>query len=210
MLVIQIAERNVLLPQLAQLSAATTPATLVFSSPFAARALQLHFPELLSRHPLLTVGASTAAALAPYPARLPSESEGAQALLDILPSALTSQSFCLIQAPDALPMLQVGLSARGAQIQIIEAYARIRSPMHVDERDRLLNLRCTDIGSGAQLEALLNAGLPLTTPLILPSERVKNFAESLGFSELLVVSNSSESERLQNLSVLLSESRPNN
>jgi len=206
MLVIENAERSVLLLQLAKLGSAKTPSTLVFSSPFAARALQTLAPELLSRHPLLSVGAGTSAALMPHFATAPSAGEGAQALLNMLPESLTGQAFCLLQAPDALPVLQDGLRARGAQVQIIEAYARIRAPIRDVERERLLTLRCVDVGSGEQLKALLAGGLPLATPLILPSERVRQLAESFGFCAPLRASSSAESERLYNLAEMLVDS----
>ena len=203
MLIIKACDPSVLRPQLARLAAANPTPTLVFCSPFAAGVLQSLAPALLREHVLMSVGAGTSAALAPFPATAPVISEGAQALLDILPNSLTGQSFCLFQASDGLPVLKAGLYSRGAQVQTIEPYTRSTSPMLDQERERLHSLRCVDVGSGAQLEALLESGLPLLTPLILPSMRVRQLAESFGFCAPIRVSSSAESERLLRLAKLL-------
>jgi uroporphyrinogen-III synthase len=207
MLSLQVANLSLLLPQLVQLTKTKPAPTLVFSSPFAASVLQMHAPELLNQCPLLAVGASTAAALAPFSARFPSKSEGAQALLDMLPNSLEGQTFCLFQAPDALPILAQGLRDRGAVLQIIEAYARMREPMTREERERLQMLQCADVGSGEQLQALMDAGLPLDTALILPSQRVKDQAVEFGITSVVCcVSLSDEGVRIQYLDQLLKRS----
>ncbi len=196
MLRVELAERV----QLREALAAVAPnATLIFSSQVAARAVQLHCPDSLSQHALMAVGAGTAKALEPHNVRFPSQSEGAQALLDLLPESLNGHRFCLIQAPDALAILLDGLSARGAEVSIIEAYRRIRVPMDALERKRLQLVYCVDVGSGAQLQALVDAGLPLQTALILPSERVRNLALSLSMTGLQCVSLSEEGFRMRNL-----------
>ena len=202
MLSLQVADLSVFLPQLARLIKAKPAPTLVFSSPFAVRVLQTHAPELLNRCPLLAVGPSTASALAPYPARFPSQSEGAQALLDMLPNALEGQSLCLFQAPDALPILALGLHDRGAELQIIEAYTRVRTPIRDDEIERLKTVRCVDVGSGDQLQALLDEGLSLDTPMILPSERVRRVAMLLGVRGQTHTGLSDENARLRALSLV--------
>jgi uroporphyrinogen-III synthase len=196
MLRVELAERA----QLRTALAAVAPnATLIFSSQVAARAVQLHCPNILSQHALMAVGAGTAKALEPHNVRFPSRSEGAQALLDLLAESLNGHRFCLIQAPDALTILLDGLVARGAEVSIIEAYRRIRVPMDALERKRLQSVYCVDVGSGAQLQALVDAGLPAKTPMLLPSQRVKALAKTLGMLGLIEVCLSEKGLRFDRL-----------
>ena len=171
--------------------------TLIFTSQFAARAVHLNCPEILSQHALMAVGAGTAEALAPNKASFPSQGEGAQALLDLLPNSLSGQFFCLLQAPDALTTLLHGLRTREAEVSIVEAYKRIRVPMDALELARLQSIYCVDAGSGAQLKALVDAGLPLHTPLILPSERVRALAKSIEITGMIEVCLSDEGLRFE-------------
>lgn len=201
MLRVELAERSALRAALA--SVPTSKATLVFTSRFAARSVKAQFPEILSQHALMAVGASTAEALKPYEARCPNQNEGAQALLDLLPNSLSGQNFCLIQAPDALTTLKNALHERAAEVIVIEAYTRIHVAMQAIESARLQSLYCVDAGSGAQLQALFDEGLPLQTALILPSERVRSLALSFGLTGQHCVSLSDEGSRLLGLLGLL-------
>lgn len=182
---------------------------LIFISP---NAVDHVMPTVLEEHWLprfqgtfATVGAGTRDTLAVYGVNnivFPVEGVGALALLDTLATeTLDNKKVAIFKGDSDNQILENGLSARGAIISPILSYRRERTQddpqplVHALERGHI-DVIVTTSGDGlkslVQLLPVHLQTLAFQLPVVVVSERVRQFAQELGFSTILLATDASD------------------
>ena len=139
------------------------------------------------------IGPATAAALSALglAAQLPLESASAEQLL-CLPRLqhVRGQRALIVRGRGGLALLRDTLLARGAEVQLFEAYERV-AMADVELRHNWAPPDCIVVSSGEGLQALLAAAdsqaIPVrTVPILVPSNRVALLAHELGVARVIV------------------------
>jgi uroporphyrinogen-III synthase len=164
---------------------------LVFSSQQAVHIVRRYADAALESQSLFAVGPASAARLAPHPAEFPQHGEGARALFEHLlarfAGALSQHRFVLLQAPDAKPDLEHLLRSAGAVVLVIVVYERAPTVLTRQEQATLAACTLADMGSSAQLQVGITAGLGKKCQLLLPSQSAIAIAEAAGYTRCLLV-----------------------
>ncbi|MCV6623050.1 MAG: uroporphyrinogen-III synthase [Cellvibrionaceae bacterium] len=178
-----------------------------------------YWPQLPMGQRYLAIGAATAAAARAMAFTELSSAEGAmdsEALLELEQlQDLSDKKILIFRGKGGREQLAQTLGRRGAKVDYCELYSRIRPAMLSaalagSQFSELSGRNVILVHSGESLENLHHgieeAGLGawLSYPLICPSLRVANMAESLGFEKVLVASNAGEPAMLEALSTLVS------
>ncbi|MGR9115449.1 MAG: uroporphyrinogen-III synthase [Gammaproteobacteria bacterium] len=176
--------------------------TLIFISANAVNfALQANGGKIdpFNNHRIAAVGRATARALEAAGLRvalLPSTGFNSEALLD-LPEfrVVKGQSFLIVRGEGGRETLADTLRDRGAIVEYLEVYKRIRPKSDNGQVAQLLKSRELDVITITSGEALQNfmamldresQHMALAVPLIVISERMKEIAEELGFKTILI------------------------
>ncbi|MDT0497813.1 uroporphyrinogen-III C-methyltransferase [Algiphilus sp. W345] len=164
---------------------------------FAAQAEGLAWPAQIA-----AVGAATAHALesAGHPVQaVPSHSYSSAALLELPPmQAVSGSRVVIVTGEEGLPTLADSLRARGAKVEVVPVYRRVRVPYGeaeiaaAIERSDLLILTSGDALQHL-LESIQNDAVRarlLRLPVVVPSVRVLELATAAGFEREPILPNS--------------------
>lgn len=173
----------------------TAPDAVFFMSVHAVRCGLSHIREQMGGTRCFAVGAATADALGKegIVAQYPKADERTEGLL-ALPELAQLQGFrvVIVRGEGGREKLGVELEARGASVECLDVYRRVRvTPKAVD----LERVDTVIIGSGDGLRAfadMVNLAGRREVELVVPSERVADIARELGFERLCVSDGASD------------------
>jgi len=157
---------------------------------------------------LVSVGAGSAASMLSHGLRVdiqPSQSIGSECLL-LMPEFddMTGKEVLIIRGKGGRELLADTLVERGATVRYLEVYERALPTVSTEQCEQALTAECvvcTSVEGVNNLSKLLQKGLKtlLDKPMLVVSERIKNYAQTLGFQRIIVTSNVSDSAVLEQL-----------
>jgi len=157
---------------------------------------------------LVSVGAGSAASMRSHGLRVdiqPSQSIGSEGLL-LMPEFddMTDKEVLIIRGKGGRELLADTLVERGATVRYLEVYERALPRVSVEQCEQALTAECvvcTSVEGVKNLSELLQKGLKilLDKPMLVVSERIKNYAQTLGFQRIIVTSNVSDDAVLEQL-----------
>jgi len=157
---------------------------------------------------LVAVGKGTAEAMKQHGLSVdvqPSQAGGSEGLLELAElKQISGQGILIVRGVGGRELLADTLTARGAKIDYIELYERCLPTPTKTEIAAALSVDSVVCTSGAglkNLSLLLEQGITtlLNKPLIVLSERLKQYAASLGFTEILVTTDATDQSIVQRL-----------
>ena len=174
---------------------------------FSLPVIEDYWPQLPAGLHWYAVGEGTARALAAFDvlAQTPGENMSSEGLLE-LPGLrdCAGQRVLIVKGQGGRDTLRVELERRGAQVDTLACYRRVRPRMAPGELAAMLarwqvDLIC--ISSGEGLETMLRLLSPKlqTVTLLLPSRRVADAAMAAGFRHCLIADNASDGAMLRAL-----------
>ena len=159
---------------------------LIFCSPRAVEFAQQQLPDIWQLNARFgAVGAGTARRIVQFapnkPVLIPESGDGANALLQCAElTRLNSQRISLFTGADGLLELGSVLHARGAVVQTVPLYRRVRRTLNPEQQDQCRRARCAYVGSVSFFDALLAVREAQALPVWVPSERVSAHARQHG------------------------------
>jgi uroporphyrinogen-III synthase len=174
--------------------------------------------ELISRYwPVLptglrwyAMGKSTACQLAKFGVEVqhPSGPQMDTEALLVLPGlqAVTGERVLIVRGVGGRETLAQVLRARGAEVDYLEAYQRVKSDTLPDKVHREIGAGAVDFvvaASGETISALMALAAPgqyrhaVTIAVVVPGERVALLARKMGFKRVVVAANASDDAMLE-------------
>lgn len=152
-----------------------------------------HWPRLPSELQFYAVGQQTAELFADYgyPVRCPKQQPNTEGLLSEIPPLqhLNGQSVVIFRGGEGRQTLGAELAARGGAVRYCELYRRIIDPSKVAEaRAGMQTASCLVAHSGELLRALGDC-VDRQIPVVVPSTRIAQQAQQLGYSNIEVADN---------------------
>jgi len=157
---------------------------------------------------LVSVGAGSAASMRAHGLRVdiqPSQSIGSEGLL-LMPEFddMGGKSILIIRGKGGRELLADTLAERGAIVHYLEVYERALPTPLAAQCEQALTAECvvcTSVEGVKNLTKLLQKGLKtlVDKPMLVVSERIKNYAQSLGFQHIVVTSDVSDDAVLEQL-----------
>jgi len=157
---------------------------------------------------LVSVGAGSAASMRLHGLHVdlqPSQSIGSEGLL-LMPEfeELVGKQILIVRGKGGRELLADTLLQRGAVVHYLEVYKRALPRPTLEQCEQAITAECvvcTSVEGVKNLSLLLQKGLKtlLDKPMLVVSERIKNYAESLGFQNIIVTSNVSDDAVLEQL-----------
>jgi uroporphyrinogen-III synthase len=150
---------------------------------------------------LVSVGAGSAESMRAHDLRVdiqPEQSIGSEGLLMMPEFAdMTGKKVLIVRGKGGRELLADTLVQRGAEVQYIEVYERVLPSPTVQQCEQALMANCvvcTSVAGVHNLSLLLQKSLKilLDKPMLVMSERIKDYAVSLGFQRVMVTDTSSD------------------
>lgn len=180
---------------------------------FVSRNAVVHFINALSEPlpeqiQLVSVGAGSAASMREHGLRVdiqPEQSIGSEGLL-LMPAfdGMVGKNVVIIRGKGGRELLANTLVERGATVNYLEVYERaLPTPSASQCNDALTSdcVVCTSVEGVKNLSILLQKGLKTVAdkPMLVVSDRIKMYAESVGFQQVIVTSDVSDAAVLEQL-----------
>jgi uroporphyrinogen-III synthase len=171
--------------------------------------------DSFKNHRIAAVGRATAKALEAVGlpvAWVPSTGFNSEALL-AMPEfkAVKGQSLLIVRGEGGLETLAETLRARGAVVEYLEVYRRIKPECNNRQVIQLLKRRELDVITVTSGEALQNLvdmldqdSRPemLAVPLVVISERMKDLAETMGFKQIIIADSPADAAILEKVTTV--------
>lgn len=167
--------------------------------------IQQDIPEHIQ---LVSVGAGSAASMRSHGLRVdiqPDQSIGSEGLL-IMPQFedFAGKQVLIVRGKGGRELLANTLVERGAKVRYIEVYERLIPSPSISQCEEALTsdcVVCTSVEGVKNLSKLLQKGLKtlLDKPMLVVSDRIKMYAESLGFQRVVVSADVSDEAILEQL-----------
>ena len=157
---------------------------------------------------LVSVGKGSADSMRLHGVRVdlqPDRSVGSEGLL-MMPELveMSGKRVLIVRGKGGRELLADTLVQRGAEVRYIEVYERTLPSPNIEQCERALTANCvvcTSVEGVKNLGLLLQDSLKalLDKPMFVMSERIKNYAVSLGFENVLVTNTSSDNAVIEQL-----------
>ncbi len=157
---------------------------------------------------LASVGNGSAESMRSHDLRVdiqPDQSIGSEGLLLVPELAnMSGKKVLIVRGKGGRELLANTLIQRGAEVEYIEVYERILPSPSNQQCEQALTANCivcTSVVGVKNLSILLREGLKilLDKPMLVMSERIKNYATSLGFQHVVVTDTSSDNAVIEQL-----------
>lgn len=163
---------------------------------------------------LVSVGAGSAESMRAHGLRVdiqPEQSIGSEGLLMMAEFAeMAGKKVLIVRGKGGRELLADTLVQRGAEVQYIEVYERALPSPTVQQCEQALKANCvvcTSVAGVHNLSLLLQKSLKmlLDKPMLVMSERIKDYAVSLGFQQVIVTDTSSDYAVIEQLTKMGTE-----
>jgi len=157
---------------------------------------------------LVSVGKGSAESMRSHGLRVdiqPDRSIGSEGLLMMPEFAdMTSKKVLIIRGKGGRELLADTLVQRGAKVQYIEVYERALPSPSIEQCQQALtanSIVCTSVEGVRNLTVLLQKSITLLVdkPMLVMSDRIKDYAVSLGFQHVIVTDTSSDNAVIKQL-----------
>jgi len=165
---------------------------------------------------LASVGAGSAASMHDHGLRVdiqPEKSIGSEGLL-LMPEFdnMVDKKILIVRGKGGRELLADTLTQRGGIVQYLEVYERVLPSPSVVQCEQALTadyIVCTSVAGVKNLSVLLQKGLKkiVDKPMLVMSERIKAYAASVGFQNIIVTDTSSDKAVVELLTKLTKDGR---
>ena len=165
---------------------------------------------------LASVGAGSAASMHHHGLRVdiqPEKSIGSEGLL-LMPEFdnMVDKKILIVRGKGGRELLADTLTQRGGIVQYLEVYERVLPSPSVAQCEQALTadyIVCTSVAGVKNLSVLLQKGLKkiVDKPMLVMSERIKAYAASVGFQNIIVTDTSSDKAVVELLTKLTKDGR---